>query len=401
MDRTENVQTENVQTDKNDTLPPNFRSIINDFTTDLTITFSEYSYLWSKWASSSVTDDELQTLFKYCLTVYPERFFDILYKSDKIFSLEDATNTNFLPCVDFKLLYNCPDITETTKITLWKYLQLILFTIVGCVKDKSNFGDTMNMFEGINEPEFQDKLNETMGGLSDFLKNMTPSQEQVPTDKMPDMENMQDNLKSLFNGKIGNLAKEMAEEISGEFSELFGADDMENMKNPQDILQKLMKNPTKIMGLMQTVSGKLDSMMKNGDISKDDIMKEAGDLMGKMKGMGGQNQFEDMFKNLAKTMGGGARLDTNALDRMTKQSATKDRMRQKLVAKQQQPPALIANYSLENKDDSNYVFKLAGESAQEKSFIHPDLIKEIMATDANQPSSKKKNNNNKKKKNNK
>jgi hypothetical protein len=142
-------------------------------------------------------------------------------------------------------------------------------------------------------------------------------------------------------------------------------------------------------------------MMKNGDISKDDIMKEAGDLMGKMKGMGGQNQFEDMFKNLAKTMGGGARLDTNALDRMTKQSVTKDRMRQKLVAKQQQPPALIANYSLENKDDSNYVFKLAGESAQEKSFIHPDLIKEIMATDANQPSSKKKNNNNKKKKNNK
>jgi hypothetical protein len=40
------------------------------------------------------------------------------------------------------------------------------------LKDKSDFGDAMNMFDGIDESELQNKLNETFSSIGDFFKNM-------------------------------------------------------------------------------------------------------------------------------------------------------------------------------------------------------------------------------------
>ena len=216
---------------------------------------------------------------------------------------------------------------------------------------------------------------------------------------MPDISKVQEHLKGLFEGKIGKMAKEMAEEISEEFSDLLGKDG-EDVKNPQDVIKKLMRDPKKMMDMMKTVGSKLDSKMKSGDISRDELMKEATDMMEKMKDMGGKDQFNEMFKNLAKNMGSmgkNMKMDTNALERMTKLSSTKDRMRAKMDQKKQQKDMeedvrreeirkrveiqqqLAAKYSLETKGDdpSNLVFKLEGEASQEKSFIHPDLLKEI------------------------
>ena len=56
----------------------------------------------------------------------------------------------------------------------------------------------------------------------------------------------------------------------------------------------------------------------------------------------------------------------------------------------------MAKCSLEQKDGTNMVFKFNGESSQEKSFIHPDLLKDIEAdelkktTTTNKPKKKKK-----------
>ena len=62
-----------------------------------------------------------QNLFDYCKTVYPERFFDILYQNEEVFT--NDSNTCFLPQIDFAQLYF--DTTSVqTKETLWKYLQL-------------------------------------------------------------------------------------------------------------------------------------------------------------------------------------------------------------------------------------------------------------------------------------
>ena len=382
------------------TAPVNFRTVVADFIQDLSTTFPEYSYLWLKWGKPDIPDKELQHLYEYCLTVYPERFFDIVNQNADIFDTTNETNTVFLPNVDFKLLFHCKGISDNTVTALWKYLQLMLFTIVGNMKNKADFGDTMNMFDGIDQEELHEKLAETMKNMSEFFANMTGGSNAEQTDAsdnplpMPDLDNLQDHLKELFGGKIGKLAKEMAEDISDDFKDILGGN-TENLKTTEDVMKELMKDPAKIMNLMKKVGGKLDEKMKNGDISKEEIMKEAQDLMQKMKGglggmgggAGGMEGFADMFKNMAKGMGKNMKVDTNAIDRMTKQQAMKDKMLAKLRAKQAAKaavsvptaPAPPTNFTLQpsTTGTNELIYRLDGAEAQEKSYIHPDILKEM------------------------
>jgi hypothetical protein len=139
-----------------------------------------------------------------------------------------------------------------------------------------------------------------------------------------------------------------------------------------------MKDPAKVSGLVKTVGEKLNQKMAAGDISREDIMKEAGDMMKKMKEMGGEGaDMQEMFKNFAKNMGmnipKGAKIDTNALNRMTKQDAVRERIRSKMNVKKQEPQ----NYVLEQQGtDTNMVFRMPGEGEQERSKAPPALTDE-------------------------
>jgi hypothetical protein len=174
-------------------------------------------------------------------------------------------------------------------------------------------------------------------------------------------------LKGLFDGKIGSLAKELAEEISQDVEHLFddetggsGGVNPNDIRSTGDLINKIIKNPKKIMTLMKTISGKLQSKMKSGEISEEEIMKEAGELMGKMKGMKGMGAMNDMFKNLAKGMGGGGKggINMGALQRMQKQMAAKERMRAKMEEK-----AEAAKHIERTDDPTRSVFRLGEEDA--------------------------------------
>ena len=152
------------------TVPSNLRSIITDFTADLSIVFPEYAFMWSKWATA--TDAEYEKLHAHCLAIYPERFFDILYTNADIFKSDNKAEVSFLPDVNFRLLFTCEGVSEKTKTSIWKYLQLILFTVIGSVNDSKRFGDAANIFEAMDENELHEKMAETMESVSDFFKNM-------------------------------------------------------------------------------------------------------------------------------------------------------------------------------------------------------------------------------------
>lgn len=408
-------------------IPENFKSIIVDFTNDLSITFPEYAYLWDRWKTCD--ENTYKELFEHCLKSFPERFFDILYQNVEIFEPTNETNTVFLPNIDFKLLYNCPDVSENTKKTIWKYLQLLLFTVVGSVKDKSIFGDTANMFDGIDENDLQEKLKDTMEGITNFFENMGvnldaenkeatdgDSEEQKhefkfdPKDAMPNIEELHEHLRGLFDGKIGTLAKELAEEISGEFSNILGEDFATNGENTehttQDVLKKMMKNPKKMMDLVKTVGDKLKNKMDSGEISKDEIMKEATDILAKMKQMGGGSELNEMLKKFAGGMGGmgkNMRINTSALNQMTKKEEVRQRMRSKIEAKRQQMQmsANAANVVIEpGSAPNNYVFRMPGEEQQQRSSVpltDDELVAAFSSSDNKQPPNEGKKN--KKKKN--
>jgi hypothetical protein len=385
-------------------VPEDFANLLVDFTKDLSITFPEYSHLWMKWTTLDMPEIEVRHVFEYCISILPERFFDILYQNEDIFKPDSTTNTFFLPGIDFKILYNCTNVSTTIHQTIWKYLQVLLLSAIGSVKDKSNFGDAMNMFDGVSEEDLQDKLKETIDGLGSFFKAsgldsdddgeapegvpLNTSEESGHANDMPDFdafsksfnfenmsgsaEDLHGHLKNLFDGKIGSLAKEMAEEIAKDLGSLLG-EDGEQITSTQDFLKKMIRNPKKLMELMKSVSSRLSDKMKSGDISQEELMKEASEWMGKMKGMGGADQFGEVFKNLAKNMAGGgknSKLDMNAMNRMFSKNARKERMVEKLEKLKEAKLQATEN-------PNNYVFRMEGQETQEKSSAKQD-VDEIM-----------------------
>jgi hypothetical protein len=352
-------------------VPENFGPAMNDFLQDLSTTFPEYVFLWQQWMQPDANTEEL---FIYVAKVYPERFFDILYQNEEIFSLgENEVETRFLPNVDFRMLYHCKGITETTRQSIWKYLQLILVTVLKTVQNRVNFGDTANIFEGVDENALQDKLRETMEGISSFFKNMPDeplnrgNSDSTNTDasgnnacgnnacegeangdansnanagdafssaSMPDADELHEHLRGLFDGKIGSLAKELAEEIAKDAESMFGSG--AEIRTTQDLLKRMVSNPGKMMTLMKSIGSKIQQKMKTGELSEEDIMREASEWMAKMKASGKGGDFAEMMKNMTKGMAGGggkATFNATAFAQMEKKFAMKERMQQKLEAK--------------------------------------------------------------------
>ena len=103
--------------------------------------------------------------------------------------------------------------------------------------------------ESTNDDDDADKEESTdtdgsTPNLADNMKNMFKNM-----GGLPNMENLQSHLKTLFDGKIGTLAKELAEEVADEFKNDLGGD-LDDSKSAQDIIKTLMKDPNKIKNLM-------------------------------------------------------------------------------------------------------------------------------------------------------
>ena len=462
MSTNHNLETDDI------TYPEKFPSLIIDFTQALSVTFPEYSSLWSKYTKET-TDMEWLELYQYCLDIYPELFFQILYQNDEFFEISNADKTFMLPNVNFSRLYNMQGVTENTKQSVWKYLQLVLFSVIGSVKESETFGESASMFEGMDEKELHGKLADAMKDIGNFFttveetvpktsdeteENMGRERERETETEMnesftefaesftkemgnvdemqnnmnkmfdkifsnesdnnnnteketeskepyfnpenlPDAENIHEHIKGLFGEKLGSLTSELIEELSEDIKDSFGID-FENLNEnnaTSEIFQTIMKNPSKLKNIMEKIHGKFKDKMDSGDLSQEDIMKETANIFEKMKDMGGGDtkNAKDMFKNLAKTMSGmggmpgmeqmmnmfgkNARVDTNAIDRMSKMQSTKDRIRAKLAKKKEQQlleKQKQGNFVIENTNNPNhYVYRSLEDGTQMKSFIRP------------------------------
>jgi hypothetical protein len=384
-------------------IPDEFKKVIFDFVGDISNTFPEYRETLGSFLEGSTNDsvNVVSILYEYCSKVYPERFFDILYKNDKIFNKEDEANVNvnthFLPNIDFCALWNTEGISDATRETIWKYLQLILMTIITNIEDKKSFGDAANLFEAINENELRGKLEETIQQMYNMFEPNNASSadagadasasadnatnDESNTGKKPSFnffdwakdlggdgdegdegekgsgfssanaESIHEHISNILNGKIGKLAKEIAEETAKDVDFDMDFDESKgDGVNFQNVFQKMFKNPGKLMGLVKSVGSKLDQKFKSGEIKESELMQEASDLLSKMKNMPGMNNLTDMLNkmgmgNMAGNMKGnaGGKMNFGAmqsqLQKNMKMSKMKERMQEKLAQKQQQQQA--------------------------------------------------------------
>jgi hypothetical protein len=327
--------------------PEEFHKIINDFTNDILTTFPEYSGIISKWWKGK-TDEEKKNedifVFNHCTKIFPERFFDILYKNVEIYHTSSEINTEFLPGIVFKHLWS-EDISDNTRETIWKYLQLILFSVIGSVQNGEELGDTAKLFEAINEDELKRKLEETLENMQNMFDVSGNDDAFVCLDEsgngvnmnanMPTAEELHQHINSMMGGKLGKLAMELAEETANDLNL-----DMENNANAKDVFQNLFKNPGKLMKMVKNIGDKIDTKIKSGEIKESELISEGMDLLNKMKSMPGMGNMQQMFSQMGiPGLGKNSKMNMGAmeaqLNRNLKTAKMKERMRNKVDGKKQ------------------------------------------------------------------
>jgi hypothetical protein len=439
-------------------ISPEFQTIILDFLRDIDCSFPEYRETLSRYLGYShemkpMPDELYIELYTHCREVYPVRFFDILYKNEALFTSGDstvsdasresgagsagatsgastgsagATNTatgadkahtnepneerrvSMLPGVDFREIWATEDITDNTKDIIWKYLQLILFSIVNNLSDMGSFGDTAKLFEAIDDSELKNKLEEVIGEMGSMFGNAESAESAAsaangdagaegfdetfkkasefmneafggaagatggptPPPNMPDASSIHEHLSGILNGKIGKLAKEIAEETAADLNL-----DMANETSMKGVFQQLLKNPGKLSGIIKTVGSKLDSKLKSGELKESEIMQEASELMSKMKNMPGMNNLASMLSKMGMNVpggmggGGGAKVNFGAmqsqLNRNMKQAQMRERLLKKVQEKQQAAAAATAaSASLPTNGKTTAVFQSGEKPAK-------------------------------------
>jgi hypothetical protein len=333
------------------TVPEEFSKVIKDFINDINVTFPEYGVFISRWWKPSSffehikNEDErnkainqsdtnsLEFIFNFCKKKFPPRFFDILYKNEDLFKDDSEIDTEFLPYVHFKNLWQC-DITEKTRNTIWNYLQLILFSIIGTLKDRTEFGETSKIFDTINETEFKDKLEDTFNQMHSFFENNVSSEKQLSTGiNIPKANQIHEHITDILDSKLGSLAKEIAEETANEMNL-----DLDNITDMKGIFENLFKNPNKLMGLAKNIGDKLDTKLKSGDLKESELLSEASEMLSQMKNIPGMENFQSMISQLGLSglggLNGGSKLNLNnmenALSSTIKNAKTKERINKKI-----------------------------------------------------------------------
>jgi acyl carrier protein len=323
-----------------------FKKIVKDFIGDIQNTFPEYKGVIAQWWNIENEEDSIQYIYNYCIRVYPERIFEILYQNDELFSEDNSYNTEFLPGISFKYIWSS-NITENTRNTIWKYLQLIVISLIDTIKDKTVFGDTAKLLETMDCEDFKTKLEETLDNIQTLFtrekgeeggdENDGDSGE--PKFQLPSSDDIQSHISGMLKGKLGDLAKEIAEETA----ESMNLDIDEDVSDPAQVFKNLFSDPSKLMSLVQNVGSKLDTKIKSGEIDQTDLFTEATQMMSKMKSIPGMDNIQELISKMGMGIGkdfgknglGGqnnknTRVDHNAMDQQLKKMGMREKLKKKL-----------------------------------------------------------------------
>ena len=293
-----------------------FTKIITDFKNDLVITFPELK--------TSLDALDLTITYEHCVEMYPKIFFEILYENDSLFDANETTQQCFLlPGIDFTLIMK-DNISEKTKKTIWKYLQLILFSILEKINSNKSFGETSKIFEGVEEEELHKKIAQTMEEMKNLFvdsSGVDASGSGLPSMGDLDPEKMKSHLDELMNGKIGTLAKEIAEEAKN------------SIGDEKEFMQTVMKNPQKILSLVKNIGGKLEEKISSGQVKESELLEEATQIMDKIQDIPG-------LKEMMAKMGLNGKMDfkamANKMQQHMKGSKTKERLQKKRENKEKE-----------------------------------------------------------------
>lgn len=296
-----------------------FIKVINDFIRDISTTFPEYKLLLDKKSKN------MNSLYLFCKKKYPLRSEDIMSRNVEIFDDESEVDTEFLPSVHFKNLWQYEDLSENSKEMIWRYLQLVLL-VLRITPDSDN-----EESDNTNEETMDDMIN----NMAEFFSNIsmgsetekeqsspenissdTPEESLNSASEDPSVPSL-DDFGGLFGGQLASLAKDVAAESAALLN-------LDENTTPDQAIKQLFSNPAKLSSMMSSISSKLDSKMKNGELNQEDIMSEAFGMMGKMGSMPGMGNLFSALSQVEKSP---------KYNQMSRQEKQKERIRNKLKNK--------------------------------------------------------------------
>jgi uncharacterized protein (DUF885 family) len=230
----------------------------------------------------------------------------------------------------------------------------VLFTIVSSISDGNSFGDTAKLFEAVNEKEFKSKLEETIAQMQTLFGEDKGSAEAegegddggeskdgeaektgINLDDLPNPSDIHEHVSNMMNGKLGKLAREIAEETAADLDI-----NMENAESINDVFKRLIHNPTKLLGLVKNVGSKLDQKIKAGDMKESELLEEASEMMKKMKNMPGMGDLQSMLSKMGMNAGkGSGKVNVDAMQSSLNQRLKESKNRERLLKKLEEKKA--------------------------------------------------------------
>ena len=306
-----------------------FNSIIHEFYKNLSITFHE---------KNINNNNDINIIYKYCYDIFPKYFSEILYHDEKIFENE----LYLLPNINISELMNDDKLSDNSKKIIWKYLQMILFHIVEQIKQDKGEPLVNDFSSKIEESieEIKSMFNqEDISGIYDSMMNDT-------SNNFTDNGNLKSNLDKIMKGKIGSIAKEIANETTKEF----GGD------NEEEAMKQLFENPKNLFGLVHKLGDKLNDKELVNEIMNDK------DILGNMTNIVKDMENMPMMKQMMKQMGMNGKMDFNSMNQKFQQTNKRDKMKEKLREKleksrQEASSTVESDATLEKVDEHTYTFK--------------------------------------------
>lgn len=275
---------------------PEYKAVLEDYYSDL--------------LQNNTSDDKyVKRFMKKTL-----EFKDLITKRDESLFENDIY---LLKNVNFKDVWNREDIGENNKTKIWDHIQHLYLLGSAMVGDSQKVKDFVESVQ--NEDEDNDQIPD-QNELMDIFKSIQDNKNsEIKESDIPE---------SIFSeGLIGNLAKELAEDINVNDLDLGIPED----GNVNDLFSNIMSgdNPSKFMNLLTSVGKKIQDKVSEGDLDESKLVNEANTLMESLQG---SNPLLNNLMNMSKQQQGRFNQE---MEKQERQNSTRDRLRKKLEKKKE------------------------------------------------------------------
>ena len=236
-------------------------------------------------------DKYLQMFYNNCIG----KGDDISSKNEIIFSEENIILEN----INFYKIWNSDKITEENKENIWKYLHTLYIFAYETVKERDIKTILKELKNISSDSENLDEDTKTLLNIIDSLTGKYTKNVDIESNSDEETGDNTFAAPEMFNGVIGDLAKEIADEIDP--TQL-------NLDDPSQLLKDLMSgnfdekdDKSGIVNLVKNITGKIQDKLSSGNLDETQLFSEAQNVMnsfGKGNSFGKNNPMGNIFNQM-------------------------------------------------------------------------------------------------------